>query len=160
MKQKEQNETGPFPRTPKGGGTLALNWWTEPLSEVLAQFTAVYDGSVNVKFWNCFCKRPGGSGGENVCGWINTFFPYITERSGNDKYKLNTSLQWDSVSFRGPMPSQYLPSLGVAPITWKYYSQTFQLQAYAGMYGYTQDPQTHTVRPHAGVWLENQGVKT
>jgi hypothetical protein len=56
-------------------GRFDLQWWTEPLGAVLAEFLAAVQGKVRGDFWRSIYKLNDGSGGPYTTGWITSFFP-------------------------------------------------------------------------------------
>src|SRR5262249_1484498 len=58
---------------------FGLQWWTEPLADVLAEFLAAAQGKVRADFWQSIYKLDDGSGGPYTTGWITAFFPYLVD---------------------------------------------------------------------------------
>jgi hypothetical protein len=61
-------------------GSLELEWWLEPLREILKQFVAASRGVVDGPFWRSFYKYLDESGGPQISGWVSAFFPYLKDR--------------------------------------------------------------------------------
>lgn len=62
---------------------LGLEKWVAALDPVLDQLSRAAAGRADPGFWRSFFKAKDASGGEQITGWINTFFPYLVhEESG------------------------------------------------------------------------------
>ncbi len=60
-------------------GSLDLEWWLEPLRDILHQFVAASQGSVDLPFWQSLYKYHDESGGPRITGWISALFPYLND---------------------------------------------------------------------------------
>ena len=75
-----------------------LDWWTDDLDLILAQFENAAKGKVDKNFWEGIYKFPeyGGCGGEErITGWIGKLYPYIYEYGA---YKKNDMLNDDVIT--------------------------------------------------------------
>jgi hypothetical protein len=61
---------------------LGLEWWVTLLTPLLEEFAAAAEGRVEKEFWQSIYKYNAESGGGDVHGWINLFFPYLKPRDG------------------------------------------------------------------------------
>ena len=120
--------------------------WMEVLLPVLDQFVSAYQGSVDHEFWQSMVKRVQhgrGSGSyETVSGWINVFYPYLTDGSNPFLMPWKTLIQSD-----GPQPDDFPRIISSAPVEWDYHGTLIKLQVHAGMLGTVQDEDTLALRP-------------
>jgi hypothetical protein len=75
---------------------LDLEWWLEPLREVLRQFIAAAQGNVDRSFWKSLYKYHDESGGPMITGWISTLFPYLIDTGTGLAIHRNPYLTLDS----------------------------------------------------------------
>jgi hypothetical protein len=75
---------------------LDLEWWLEPLREVLRQFVAAARGDVDRPFWQSLYKYHDESGGPMITGWISTLFPYLRDSQTGLATRRNPYLTLDS----------------------------------------------------------------
>jgi hypothetical protein len=61
-------------------GSLDLEWWLEPLRDILQQFAAAARGTVNRPFWQSLYRYHDESGGPVMTGWISALFPYLKDQ--------------------------------------------------------------------------------
>lgn len=82
-------------------------------------------------FFKSFYKFNSRSGGDDVSGWINVFFPFL--RDGKD----NLSVDWytgNSPNF-GPSPIDYPTGISIAPVIWSYHGTQYKYEFCSGMIG-------------------------
>lgn len=102
-----------------------LEWWTKHLEPVIDQFVAASKGNVDQDFWQRAVNRWGGSGRDDVGGWVTTFMPYLK------KNKKNPCLDWVG-SRRGNDVGDFTQMVSKAPFKWEYYSQAFDMEFAGG----------------------------
>jgi hypothetical protein len=131
---------------------FGLEWWTEPLGQVIGQFVRAASGNPDKEFWRRAHHYFGGSGRADVTGWLLTFYPYLT---GSNGWERNPLVNWQDhdFSFRGTgIEPRLLPSSLVhAPVRWKYYGTKYFMRFYGGLVGVSM-AEDATVRPEAG-WM-------
>jgi hypothetical protein len=121
-------------RVEKLAAELDMNSWLEHFQYTmknLTWFLGVSDDSKEFAFFESFYKLYSGSGGPDVTGWINVFFPFL--RDGKE----NPSADWYSKNSprHGPSPIDYPTGISTAPVTWQYYGIDHKYQFCAGMIG-------------------------
>jgi hypothetical protein len=75
-----------------------LDWWTDDLDFILAQFENAANGNVDEDFWESIYFLPKDiicGGQERVTGWITKLYPYIYEYGA---YEKNTMVDDDFVA--------------------------------------------------------------
>ncbi len=144
--------------------------WAPALESVYERILATFEGQVDVKFWQSFCKRGGklGSGGCTwLNGWFNVFLPYGMKSPNHccrpydakDRF-VQTGLKedWFGMDRKVPSDAQGLEmceiptGLSVAPVEWEYLGNSIPLQFKAGFIGVTQDPETRYISTEVG-WM-------
>ncbi len=58
---------------------LGLEWWTRPLMPVLDELVLSSEGKADRAFWQSFFRHESESGRNELTGWIQLLFPYLTE---------------------------------------------------------------------------------
>ncbi len=139
-----------------------LEWWTDPLVEVLDMFVASSQGTnMTRQFWSSFYKESdGGYFTDMINGWIVTLFPYqysngklsrnqLLNKSFLNDIKTSWSCETDD-STHG-IDSKSIPS-GVTrvPFIWEYFGINYRMNFIAGFMGTKQDPISLTVSPVIG----------
>lgn len=117
---------------------LAHSWIRPVLLPILDEFVAVYQGQVNVRFWQSMCKRfkhgQGSGSYATVSGWIAGLYPYLSkERQKNMKH-------WDQMSGGdGPRVENIPTTLSSVPCKWNYFGAEMPLHFHAGVFAASQD---------------------
>lgn len=122
-------------------------------------------GRVDQAFWQDFYKLEGMSGGDYVTGWLNVFFPYLSDEAGDDLPSPNAWLRWRAANPAGPLDDdddtlfdlvnefptlKSFPSgLTSAPFTWRFLRSRRSMSFVAGFFGVTQD-EGGALRPRLG----------
>ena len=123
--------------------------WNDALAPILTQFIEAYRGNVDHMFWQSMVKRIKGYGSgasDSISGWINVFYPYLTE--GSNTYSMK---QWKDIDqMKGPDPYDFPRIISSAPVVWDYNGLSVNLHFHAGMMGTIQDPETLALRPRIG----------
>ena len=114
-----------------------LQWWVEPIKEVLAQFVLAARGDADRSWWRNYFKIKGGSGGVFIGGWVNWLFPYLDDADGG---KYRNGFVGDLVGgvMGGSHISDFPISLAKAPFCWEYYDTKFDYQLVGGLVGIEQ----------------------
>lgn len=144
-----------------------LDWWVDPLTEVLDEFVLAARGRPNAAFWQKCCTKTGMSGVvDPITGWLSVLFPYL--RGGErrvagsipgrlwpetvyaEPYARNTHLAtWKDCSDEAPALNVFPSSTSFAPFEFQDLrdgTATPMLLA-GGMAGITQCPETLELRP-------------
>ena len=121
---------------------LDMNGWFEHFEYTMKQlmfFLSVSGHSGETEFFSSFYKFQSGSGGSDVTGWINVFFPFL--RDGKE----NWAADWYSKSKRnrGPDPIKFPTGISIAPIIWDYFGTRYDYQFVAGMIGSSVTEEKH-----------------
>lgn len=134
-----------------------VNHWIPHLLPILDEFLDASEGQVNEPFWQSLYKYEMHSGGDRVTGWIKTFFPYLEQQTydknqqpAGKEYISNNLISWkeEYVGGYGPTTMSSFPSgISTAPFKWILPTQTRSAVFSAGFYGYTQCPDTFSLRP-------------
>jgi hypothetical protein len=135
------------------------DFWLPAVVPVLKRIAGQYDSpeTVDVCFWQSFCKRGGirGSGGHTwLNGWFNVFFPNLKPGSDNNRYCVpydeNLGYSQEDINgggfYGGPRPPgvtgpdiRNIPGgMCSAPVTWVYFGEKIPLQFRAGFVGAAQ----------------------
>ena len=140
-------------------GEFDLSWWVEALRPVVAQFEAASRGEVDAEFWQELYKLHDASGGEQVTGWINVFFPYLGDTGDTrsphlDSWKpkgfFSKLFSKDTNTFhKGPKLSEFPSGLTQAPFEWKFLLGSRDMSFSAGFFGVAQDADG-ALRPQLG----------
>jgi len=136
-----------------------LEWWTDPLRPILAEFVAAADGGVNTEFWQRIYKQRDGSGGPYISGWVTALFPYLHDsesrlvpnwalRDGGTR--LQRMLAGTGRGLEGLTSNHFPRAMTEAPFEWQYYGDRYDMRFAAGFVGVRQDPETMSVRPEIG----------
>lgn len=149
-----------------------LDWWVDPLTQVLDEFVAASRGVPKREFWLSCCTQLGGSGSESpITGWLSVLYPYVRDYGSQTKavgsvssmlgsswknpvyteaYKCNEHLKhWQEQSEVAPNLKHFPSSSSFAPFEFhdlRDNSHTDMLFA-GGMLGITQCPETLELRP-------------
>ncbi|WP_425396369.1 DUF4419 domain-containing protein [Aeoliella sp.] len=125
-----------------------LNWWIDPLGEVLQQFVEASQGKVDRSFWDSIYKfhGPKGSGTPFISGWLRKLFPYIRRHK---KAMHNDYLERDDER-SGPDPIDIPRGPSRAPFVWNYLTDEYAMELFGGLIGVAQDPDTLALRPEIG----------
>ena len=66
--------------------TLGLDDWRIELEPIIVEFINVYDGKINLEFWQNIYKNMSDYNAFYISGWILKFFPYIETRQVTGKW--------------------------------------------------------------------------
>ena len=133
-----------------------LDWWVNPLIDVLNHFVAAFDNQIDVKFWKKIYNKYHMSGkGPVTSGWLATFYPYVysPERKGSTEPTLiiNEYLEswkrddnWD-----GLKTDSFPTSIIAVPFIWDYMGLSYNMNFSAGVVGTSQDKEGF-LRPEIG----------
>jgi len=96
------------------------------------------ENEIDTKFWSSIYHYNDESGGPTITGWINTFFPYLT--NSKNGFRKNafikfTADQLDNV-FSAPSPGSFPPSFCDAPMKWNYLGKKIDCGMLSGIIGY------------------------
>jgi hypothetical protein len=136
-----------------------LGWWLSVLDPVLGKLVDTAEGRVDQEFWRAFVKYEDMSGGPNVPGWINVFFPYVG--SNADEPRRNTYLERGleglcAPSFHGHSTKAFGSGLASVPVQWNCFGEQVELQFTGGFVGMSQDA-SGAIRPELG-WVVRECV--
>jgi hypothetical protein len=154
-------------------GRFGLEWWTNALEPILAEFVAAARGKANAAFWQSIYKVNSGSGGPYASGWLTAFFPYLkVERTGTASQR-NPWLDRGGKELQellypppgmdlhrwspGPTTQAFPSGLAQAPFLWTYYGESFAMEFLGGFVGVRQDAATLRVRPEIG-WAVRESL--
>lgn len=124
-----------------------LDWWIDPLSDVLEQFAEASQGRVDRPFWESIYEFHGArrSGNPYMTGWLSTLFPYIQRRGD---YVCNPYLNY--CGKQGPEPSDFPKGPAKAPFVWQHLNKEYSMEFIGGLMGIAQDTHTLALRPEIG----------
>lgn len=128
---------------------FGLSWWTEHLEPVIDQFIAAAKGNPDQEFWKRAVNRLGGSGRDDVTGWVLALFPYL--KAGRSPY-----LNWDKYQHRGPDASEFQQAISKAPFTWHYHADEFKMEFMGGLMAPAIDISGQRVRTATGWAIREQ----
>jgi len=124
-----------------------LEWWIPHLDKVLANFEGIVSGeNPDQAFWEEAYKRTEMSGGDQITGWINVLFPYMSD--GRNKY-----VEWSPAApkgyfSQGNRSSDFPSGVSGVPIRWNYMGTIYQMKALGGHFGVGQRPDTKALAPY------------
>jgi hypothetical protein len=134
---------------------LDMNVWFWHFNYTIQKFICFMKGiktypDEDYVFFKSFYKYNSGSGGSDVTGWINVFFPFL--RDG----KYNLSVDWftSNSQKRGIDPIKYPTGISIAPVIWDYIGTKFNYEFCAGMIG-TSVTEENDLTPTIG-WFVKQ----
>ncbi|CAB9500082.1 expressed unknown protein [Seminavis robusta] len=134
-------------------------YWMPLLLPVLDEFVESYRGNVNHGFWQSVVKlrdTGGGSGSHDfISGWIQILFPYLGSGELNQRLK-----PWNEMYFYGPELDSFPLLASSAPVDWEYHGTTFDIDFYAGVLGFAQDPSDGTISPLLGWYVAHSPPKS
>lgn len=136
---------------------FGLEWWIPHLRPCIDQFVALKERAhVDLEFWKSFLMLGGGSGGPYITGWINTLFPYLSNRRSG--FYKNTHIQGKTSRWEGATSDTYPDGLGKAPVQWHYYAETFNMEFMGGHVAMSLDPESLEARVVTG-WAIREATK-
>lgn len=99
------------------------------LDPIIDQFIAAASGEPDIEFWKRIVDRWGGSGRDNITGWLPTLFPYLKNN------KLNPYLDWEAATpYRSNDVGDFQQAVSSAPFTWHYYAEKYEMQFLGGLF--------------------------
>jgi hypothetical protein len=115
--------------------------WQGSLLFIINKFIEAFKGNADPTFWTNIYKieGPKGSGGTTVSGWVNIFFPYLSDWRNPGEYTCPNQFANLNNLNRGPGPDQYPLGLTSTPFIWDYYGDEIPMQFLAGFIGTTQE---------------------
>jgi hypothetical protein len=159
---------------------LGLDDWLRVLHPVLDQIVESSEGRADPAFWRAFFRHQGGSGPEELTGWIHVLFPYLkgrgesgeafvpnpyrsgwedalrrTERRATERrtQRRGAGRRWLSFdSLEGPGIASLPPSLASTRVHLvdRERGEESDLRFVAGLFGVVQDAATMAVAPEFG----------
>lgn len=147
-------------------GQFDLQWWTEILRPILAEFVNASVGKTNLGFWRSLYKVQDMSGGPYATGWLAAFFPYLWNRASG---RADRRSHWFSASAEDlesllhppdsrlgdriicGLKAEDLPSgLSSAPFRWQYLDREHSMEFLGGFVGVHQEESTMRLKPEIG----------
>lgn len=128
-----------------------LQWWTDELDPILAQFVEASEGRVNLEFWNSFYKQRRESGGPYINGWILKLFPYL-RGSDNLPSRRNPMLTTNPPEHSFICSDDFPRGMSSVPFVWNYFDTEYDMMFLAGFLGISQDEDSKTLEPEIG-WV-------
>lgn len=163
---------------------LGLQWWIDPLQNILQQFVAAVSGNVDARFWRSVYRvyqadEPCSS--ETALGWFAVLFPYLIRGAVKPKPErnpwltgtldLNEMLEPEATVHRlrggryGGLVESALPTgLSRVPFQWRDRTPSgdtvreFSMEFLAGFVGVRQDRVTMCLRPEIGWGVRDVSV--
>ncbi|MBF0197490.1 MAG: DUF4419 domain-containing protein [Planctomycetes bacterium] len=138
-----------------------LKWWTDSLIEIIREFINVFEGEINLDFWNGIFKHiPAGHNSGDVPlvnGWIVKFFPYmkLTEFFENETYEKtvkNAIFTETDKEFNGIEYGDFGSGLCKSDVKWEYLGQNINLEFYSGFTGLSQNTEDKVISCNIG-WI-------
>ena len=131
-----------------------LQWWTQELLPILDQLIEASYGVPDVDLWKSLYKIESRSGGDQMTGWLNVFYPYITRiRDNGDLVIKNEFIKWGQPhsGWNIGISLSDLPSGVVSvPFLWEYLGTDIPMNFIGGFAGIHQNMTTMEVRPVVG----------
>jgi hypothetical protein len=145
-----------------------LEWWTDDLLPITAEFVSAARGRPNRTFWQALYKQAGGSGGPYTQGWLVRLLPYLKTRQwkcaveGDDRTGFLTPWETtlrnpelgkpfvDRRPFAGLTTDRLPGSASQVPFVWDYLGKDFDYQFVGGVLAVSQDRDTGAIRPRVG----------
>ncbi len=137
-----------------------LKWWIDYLLPILEKFLSVFDGEIDANFWNCSYKinRFGGPGSGSysvVNGWINNFFPYVSDQVSENFVSI------DKIGAKidvGLNPHGGPSGMTKTPFVWDYHGKEFKMEFLGGFMGVALIDGEY-LTPHVGWAVGEEPVK-
>jgi hypothetical protein len=128
-----------------------IDWWIDPLTDVLGHFCKATEGQVDRDWWNSFYKIGNASGGPFVNGHILKFFPYL--RNYKTK-KATIQHKFPPVDSPRPFDGVTIPDFpkgqSKVPFVWNYFQKQCEMEFLGGFVGVRQDRKTKRLQPEIG----------
>lgn len=125
---------------------FGMDWWLEHIIPTCDQFVAAAKGEADVEWWRRAVCQFGGSGRDDISGWLVTLFPYIGR---GKKVRQNDRLEWQEAR-RGVDLCDFPLGVGTAPFTWHYMGSEIPMQFLGGLMSPVFDRDNRRVRTSAG----------
>ena len=109
-----------------------FGWWTGELTILLQEFVNVWDGKVDLDFWDSFVNDNGGSGGPYFAGHMLKLSAYYTD------YKKNYHRMKDwykGHGFGGLTTDAFTSGVSSVPFLWEYYDEIYPMTFASGFVG-------------------------
>lgn len=129
-----------------------LEWWINPLLDVLNHFVSAFNGIIDVEFWKRIYSKFDFSGdGPYASGWLLTFFPYVHSHDENHPISMNPYLElWkNDKSLQGLRTDSFPESVLKVPFRWNYLGLTYDMEFCSGIVGTSQTSEG-ILRPEVG----------
>jgi Domain of unknown function (DUF4419) len=146
-----------------------LNWWTDDVRQITAEFVRASQGKPNQSFWRAAYKQKNSSGGPYTSGWLLRLLPYLKQRefklAKEGDYKSGKNTPWQTTlknpwvgkpllkeagPFEGVTDSQLPSAASQVPFVWDYLGKRFNYQFVAGVLTVAQDKESGAIRPRIG----------
>jgi len=140
---------------------LGLEWWTDHLLPVIDQLRLSCEGSPNIDFWKAgYLAHRYGSGGQfDVSGWINVFYPYISQNKSSNLIK-NKFVNWQANNDKdGVNPDDFQFGMSYAPVTVIDHGVKYDCKFYGGLVGVSL-ADDFTVKAESGIAIQNLNAES
>ncbi len=132
---------------------LGMTEWAEELRKLIRKFTDVYDGNIDLNFWQDIYKDHDEYGGSYVSGWFIKLFPYLEgtgEPEPNDSkgvyfhsrapkiYVKNQFLEGDRYLISRLTTKDFPSGMTEIDVHWDNYGKKHEMKVHAGFYGMKQ----------------------
>lgn len=139
---------------------FGLDWWVNPLSDVISHFVALFDDDLDLAFWKKIYSRDDVSGvGPITSGWVNVFFPFVHSTSSGyvkdvKHFVRNEHLEtWKKKTkhfCNGTSTNAFPESVSSVPFKWDYIGKIYQMEMSSGIIGVSQHQEYLAIRPEIG----------
>ena len=110
-------------------------------------------------FWKSIYKHHGGSGTDDMSGWITAFLNYMSDGAGSLKPKPADLYDWKKPVGWGFYSRAMIPShLSQVPFTWAYFDVEYPMQFIGGILAV--EPQDGYAKPCMGYGIVHRKEKT
>lgn len=132
-----------------------LGLWAPMLKEVISHFIEVFDGKIDLEFWNCICSHYGGGSGPSLTsGWISVFncFDEDGKYIGNvfnDSWRRIKNSKWPIIN-----DNDLVNAVTSVPVTIDDNGEKeYKCTLYAGIFKFETDNNYETVIPKSNYVL-------
>ena len=132
---------------------FGMEEWATQLSDIICRIVTVYDGNIDIPFFENIYKYESHSGGDAVTGWINDFFPYIVSDRGEEIIKKVVTTEGNYFKPAGSLSTANFPSsICSVPFVWDYFGTKYNMNFYAGFCGFDES-QMDAIRPRKNFFI-------
>lgn len=127
--------------------------WIASIQEIISQIELAFDGKEQLNFWRSIYGQFGGSGRNDMTGWINNLFLYVKDGANlviNPYIKLHSECA-DSPRRQGLEATDLPSSLSSVPFEWEYFGNKLDYRFIGGCIGSVQNDDL-IIRPQLG-WV-------